>query len=131
MWAFEIVETSNGAYSCVGKRTIGNKVSISCGEDEIYRVYEEAYKLEVGLGTFPTEALFHVVSGSRPHWVSKYEKEIFGSWYVQHPTDSKRFVYDGRDFILMAYENDETPSWQGRFKAGEELDHEFFKKLVC
>ena len=130
MWTFEIKETSNGVYSCLGKRTTGNKVRISCGEDEIYRVYEGAYKLEIELGTFPTEALFNVVSSSRPYWEAKYEKEIFGSWYVRHSSGNARFIYDGRDFILTIYEKGEAPSWQGRFKPGEEFGYEFFKNLV-
>lgn len=130
MWSFEISEVSNAVYSCVGNRTTGNKVSIICAEDEIYRIFKQAFLLEIEFKTFPTEALFRVVSGSKPYWDAKYEKEVFGSWIVSNPINKKRIIYDGRDSILVICEGEEEFSWQGRFRAGEDIASEFFKKLV-
>ena len=83
-----------------------------------------------GLGTFPTEALFNVVSGSKPYWESKYEEKVFGSWAVENPSSGNRYIYDGRDFILMVYKGNEKPTWQGHFKANENVNSEFFKELL-
>ena len=130
MWPFEIKEVSNGAYACTGKRTTDNIVKITCGEDEIYRVFEEAFKLEVAFGTHPSKALFQVVSGSKPYWDAKYEEKVFGSWVVENSTNTNRYVFDGKDSFLMIYEGGEQPSWQSHFKTGEDVSREFLNKLV-
>lgn len=130
MWSFDIEEISNGAYSCLGKRSTGNKVSISCGESEIYRVFEGAFELEVKQGTIPTKALFLVVSGCKPYWDAHYEEKELGSWVVDNPASESSFIYDGRSFMLMLHNVNKELSWQGYFKAGENVNPEFFKKLV-
>ena len=130
MWSFDIEEVSNGAYFCKGTRATGNTVSLKCGEDEVYRVFEQAYFLEVELGTPPTEALYNVVSGSKPYWESKYESENHGSWTVQNPSSRNRYVYDGMDSYLAVYKSGESPEWQGRVEIENGVKSEFFRWLA-
>ena len=72
-----------------------------------------------------------MVSGSKPYWDAKYEEHVFGSWVVKNTVGTNRFIYDGRDFILMVYKGEEQPLWQFRFKAGEHVNSELFQKLFA
>lgn len=126
-WTFEITETSNGSYACKGVRNTGNVVSLQCTESEFYKVFKLAYDLEVKLGTLPSKALFLVVSGSRPDWKSQYHDKVFGSWIVNAPNRNDRFVYDGKDFLLMIYGPGNRPMWQGRVREKEDGEDIIFK----
>ena len=59
-WSFEIIETSNGVYKFTGRSNTGNIVSIQCGEEGFFRVFRQAFELEIELGTLPSKALFDV-----------------------------------------------------------------------
>jgi hypothetical protein len=129
-WSFEISETSNGAYRCVGTRCTDNVVSIHGGEDEIFRVYKEAYELEANLGTLPSQALYIIVSGAKKAWRSEYHDESFGSWMVEDQNEKNSYVYDGRDFHLMIYKAKENPVWQGFVKEQDNAEDPIFE-LLC
>jgi len=106
-----------------------NIISTKCTENEIYKVFLEAFNLEASFGTNPTEAFFLIVSGSHPKHDSKYEPEICGSWVVESRESKQRYIYDGKDFNLMVLEGKEHPKWQSYFKTNENVDEVFFKKL--
>jgi len=129
IWTFEILEISNGLYSCKGMRDTGNIVSFQCGELDIYRIFKRAYELEVDLGSLPSKALCLVVSGAKPNWKSQYHGEAFGSWIVISMNQRKRFVYDGKDFLLMIYESDANPIWQGLVKEKNDAADIIFQTL--
>ena len=129
-WSFEISETSNGAYQCVGTRSTGNTVSIHCGEDEIFRVFKEAYELEAKLGTLPSQALFIIVSGAKKAWRSEYNEGAFGSWMVEDRNDKNSYVYYGKDFYLTIYKAKEKPVWQGFVQKQDDAEDPIFE-LLC
>jgi hypothetical protein len=129
-WTFTLTETSNGAYSSKGVRDTGNVVSMQSGEDELYRVFLEAYETEVSLGTLPSRALFLVISAAKKNWLTEYNDECFGSWFVNNPTSTERYVYDGRDFLLTYHNESEQPEWQIYLKAKDEATIEIFSSLV-
>ena len=129
-WFFDINEISNGAYKCTGKRDTGNVVSIQCGEDEIFRVFKEAYELETEIGTLPSKALFFVVSGAKQDWSSEYNDSAFGSWMVTCKDNKHNYVYDGKDFYLMIYGASEKPIWQGYFKEKNDAQDSIFQLLA-
>jgi hypothetical protein len=108
-WTFTLTETSNGAYSSKGVRDTGNVVSIQSGEDELYRVFLEAYEMEVSLGTLPNRALFLVISAAKKNWLAEY---------------------NGRDFLLTYHNESEQPEWQIYVKAKDEATIEIFSSLV-
>lgn len=110
-WKFKIQESSNGTYTCEGTRSTGNLVSLTCGEDEIYRVYKDAYELERAIGTTAGRAAFLIVKGAKPAWAAEYSESAFGSWIVSGQNKNARIVFDGKDFILMAYAGTESPQW--------------------
>ncbi|WP_321369632.1 hypothetical protein [uncultured Desulfuromusa sp.] len=112
-WIFKIGEISNGAYECIGKRDTGNIVSLTCGEDEVYRVYQQAYELELEMGTLPGEALFQIVSSAKHLWSTEYNDASFGSWLVEDRETNDRFIYDGKDFYFAAYLGRIDPVWEG------------------
>lgn len=128
-WTFKIQESSNGVYTCEGKRSTGNSVSLTCDESEIYRIYKEAYELERGLGTSAGRAAFLIVKAAKPTWVAEYSETAFGSWLVSYSNKSSRIVFDGKDFILMAYIGAERPQWQGRIGQIEPPSQSFFELL--
>lgn len=129
-WSFAIVETSNGAYRCTGTRHTGNTVSIQCGEDDLHRVFTQAYELEVALGTLPSRALFFVVSGAKPDWHAEYHEKTFGSWVVESSKQGGRFVYDGKDFLFMVYGSGQQPMWQGRVREKDDVQVSIFQRLL-
>jgi len=129
-WSFEINETSNGAYHCLGTRSTGNMVSVHCGEDEIFRVFKEAYELEVKAGTLPGQALFFIVSGAKKTWRAEYNEEAFGSWMIEDQNEKNGYVYDGKDFYLMIYRAKEKPVWQGFVKEQDDAEDLIFE-LLC
>ena len=130
MWTFEVIEQSPGAYRCVGKRDSGNIVSLDAQEDEIYRVYEKAFEMEVHLGTLPSKALFAIVQGAKKAWHSEYNEEAFGSWLVDNQQGNESINYDGRDFYLMVNGVEKMPVWQGGFKEARDAKPELFQLLV-
>jgi hypothetical protein len=129
-WSFEIIETSNNAYTCKGIRHTGNTVSIQCGEDVFYKIFKHAFDLEVDVGTLPSQALYFVVSGAKPQWKSVYHDEAFGSWMVSSPDQNSRFIYDGKDFLLMVYGPDEKIAWQGIVRKKEDAMDEIFEYII-
>ena len=76
-------------------------MKVQCVENEIGRILEFAFDLEVALGTTPSSALFQVTKGAKPAWVSRYDDHAFGSWFVQSSASKgQRVVYDGKEFWL-------------------------------
>lgn len=129
-WKFEQEEISNGGYALKGIRSSGNEVSLQADETEFYRIYEEAYNLEVSLGTLPSKALFAVISGAKQSWLGEYSDEAFGSWQVTDPTGSGYYVYDGKDFILLYYSKEETPEWQCYVREKADVTKQVFSSLA-
>lgn len=129
-WKFEQKEISNGGYALKGIRSSGNEVSLQTDEAELYRIYEEAYNLEVSLGTLPSKALFIVVSGAKKSWLSEYNENAFGSWKVTCPHGAGRYVYDGKDFILLHYSKEGGPEWQCRIKEKTDVTKQVFSSLA-
>lgn len=129
-WKFEQEEISNGGYALRGIRSSGNEVSLQADESELYRIYEEAYHLEVSMGTLPSRALFAVVSGAKRTWLAEYNEEAFGSWSVTSQDGLGRYVYDGKDFILLYYSHEESPAWQCRIREQADATKQLFSSLT-
>ena len=129
-WEFEQKEISNGAFTLKGVRNSRSEVSVQAGEDELYRIYEEAFNFEVSLGTLASKALYKVISGAKVSWQSEYHDKAFGSWQVSNPNGRGRYVYDGKDFILLFYSEQESPEWQYRIKEKVDVPKQVFSSLV-
>lgn len=129
-WKFEKSETSNGAYKCIGKRDTGNIVSINCGEDDFFRLYEQSFHLETKIGASPSLALYLIIQGCLPNWRSSYNESAFGSWVIEDLTKEDSFVYDGKDSYLLIYDSEKEIVWQGQVKEIEDVDIKIFERLV-
>ena len=129
-WKFEQEEISNGGYALRGIRSSGNEVSLQANESELYRIYEEAYHLEVSMGTLPSKALFAVISGAKRIWLAEYKEQAFGSWVVTSQDGYARYVYDGKDFILLYYSHEEYPEWQCRVREQADATKQIFSSLT-
>lgn len=130
-WKFKFAEQSPGQYLCTGLRDSGHTVKAQCGENEIGRVFEFAFDLETTLGTTPSRALFEVTRGAKPTWVSRYDNQAFGSWFVESAASKgQRVVYDGKEFLLEVYCGNEKPKWQGAFRSAKDIDNAVFQLLA-
>lgn len=129
-WEFEQKEITNGGYTLKGVRNSRHEVSLQAGEDELYRIYEEAFNLEAALGTQPSKALYKIISGAKVSWQNEYHDKDFGSWQVTNPNGNGRYVYDGKDFILHFYAEQESPKWQHQIKEVRDVPKQVFSSLV-
>jgi hypothetical protein len=130
-WRFEFTEQSVDQYLCTGLRDSGHTVKAQSSENEIGRVFEFAFDLEIALGTTPSIALFQVTRGAKPAWVSRYDNQSFGSWFVESAeSKSQRVVYDGKESCLEVYCGNEQPKWQGAFRNAKDLDNVVFQLLA-
>lgn len=129
-WKFEQDESASGGYTLKATRNTGNEVSLRVDEDNLFRIYEEAFYLEISLGTLPSKALFAVISSAKVLWLSKYNEAASGSWLVASPNGTARYVYDGKKFILIYYSYEATPKWQHRIKEKKDVNEQIFSSLV-
>ena len=129
-WKFEQEETSTGGLFLKGSRNTGNEVSLRVDERERYRIYEEAFLLEVSLGTLPSKALFTVISSLKILWLSKYSEAASGSWLVASPDGILRYFYDGKSLTLKYYSDETSPQWQCRVEEKKDVTKQVFESLV-
>ncbi len=129
-WKFEQETTSTGGLFLKALRNTGNEVSLRVDEHERYRIYQEAFYLEVSLGTLPSKALYIVISSLKILWLSKYNEVAFGSWLVASPDGIVRYVYDGKALTLKYYCDEAPPEWQYRIEQKNDVTKEVFSSLA-
>lgn len=129
-WQFTITEITNGAYELTAMRNSGNIISFQSSENKLYKIFQQAFVMEVDLGTLPSKALFNIVSCAKQTWSNEYHDKSFGSWVVKKSEKKERFVYDGKDFLLKIYETKEKLKWQGVVKEKEDIPDYVFQFLV-
>ena len=70
------------------------------------------------------------MSGAKLKWISEYNDAAFGSWIVASPEEHGRFVYDGKDFLLMVYGFDNKTIWQGHVQQRDDVQDSIFQFLA-
>ena len=130
IWKFEQEESASGGYTLKAIRSTGNEVSLRVDESKLYRIYKEAFYLEVSLGTPLTKALFEVISSSKVSWLSKYNEAASGSWLVASPNGTDRYVFDGNNSSLKYYADDTSPAWQCCIKEKSDVNEQVFASLI-
>lgn len=132
-WTYSINEVSAGCYEIEAIRNTHNSISRKGFEDAIGKVLRDSFEMEMGFGTNPGEAVFHVTSGFKSSWNSKYDELVFGSWQVWNPKTKSCIAFDGKDsYIDMRYDlSKENPVyWAGRLPQIMKPDTDYFQKVI-
>ena len=97
-------------------------------DDAIARLLQDAFELELQLGTTPSEAAFHITAGFKPLWRHDYQDD--GSWQVGSYREARKINYVSRDSELALYRSDEAPVWEGNLRELQVNESQYFHHLA-
>jgi hypothetical protein len=130
-WSISFQEVSAGHFVGKAQRDTGNLVEMDGTEDLLPRLFQNAYQLEISMGTKCGEAAYIISKAAKPKWKWQYFERIFGSWSGTSDYTSFMVDYDGKDFIAVAStENRSKSLWTGRIKDAKEDLTPYFTMLA-
>jgi hypothetical protein len=102
-WTIHIDEISNGIFKVTLTDGSGRNAEVvdEASEATINKAKEYAFDIERKVSKQWNKFLFDfcILNIKDTNILTKrYDENVFGSWFVELP--DKRFVYDGRDFLL-------------------------------